>query len=196
MTWPMRDQYLLTRPILSVHGTCRETEICNVIVHIKIICNLERAVVLNGVWETKKSRHQRFKKPKTAYKWVKLLIYLWIAKEWHLRVTVELFGRFSLFVNNYRWPGFKTWHFGRYWYRKNCPYPQIASLLLNSYHLFNSCWCTAWGPGYVNVSRSVRETAKVVRWNGWWRVSEYTVCYSGGTVHWENRTPNTQWQST
>ena len=53
---------------------------------------------------------------------------------------------------------------------KNCPYPQIASLLLNSYHLFNSCWCTAWGLGNVNVSRSVTETMKVVRWNGWWRV--------------------------
>ena len=28
----------------------------------------------------------------------------------------------------------KTWHFWQYWYRKNCPYPKIASLLLYSYH--------------------------------------------------------------
>ena len=34
-----------------------------------------------------------------------------------------------------------------------------------------------------------------LQWNGWWRISVYIVCYSGGTVHWENRTPNTQWQS-
>ena len=56
--WPDQWEISICRwPILSVHGTCRETEICNVIVHIKIICNLERAVVLNGVWETKKPRH-------------------------------------------------------------------------------------------------------------------------------------------
>ena len=66
---------------------------------------------------------------------------------------------------------------------KNCPYPQIASLLLNSYHLFNSCWCTAWGLGYVNVSRSVTETMKVVRWNGWWRVIVNIV-----TLLWRNCT--------
>jgi len=44
---------------------------------------------------------------------------------------------------------------------KNSPYPLIASLPLNSYHLFNSCWEMARG-----TALSVIETVKVVRLNG------------------------------
>lgn len=45
--------------------------------------------------------------------------------------------------------------------KKNSPYPQIASLPLNSYHLFNSCWDRARGLRYLSVSDRDRNGSEV-----------------------------------